>query len=125
MPAAPRGPSWCSPTARTPTAASSFLSCWRCSSARASWLTPEQRGAARELRDFLLSSPVQGRALTFGFRPANSDVKVLGSDPENPWNRLRPFGVRFDVPAVAEPPSGEVSRLLLETWRRGVEPPSR
>jgi hypothetical protein len=31
------------------------------------------------------------------------------------------FGVRLDVPAVAESPSGEVTRLLLETWRRVVE----
>jgi len=26
---------------------------------------------------------------------------------------------------VAEPPSGEVTRLLLETWRRVVEPQAR
>jgi ABC-type Fe3+ transport system substrate-binding protein len=92
---------------------------------KGSWVTPEQRAAVRELREFLLSSPVQERALAFGFRPANPDVKVLGNDPANPWNRLRPFGVRLDVPAVADPPSGEVTRLLLETWRRVVEPQSR
>jgi len=92
---------------------------------KGSWVSPEQRTAARELRDFLLSTPIQSRALAFGFRPANPDVKVLGSDPDNPWNRLKPFGLRFDVPAVAEPPSGEVTRLLLETWRRVVEPQSR
>ena len=92
---------------------------------KGSWVTPEQRAAARDLREFLLSPAIQTRALAFGFRPANPDVKVLGTDPDNPWNRLKPFGVRFDVPAVAEPPSGEVTRLLLETWRRVVEPQAR
>jgi len=92
---------------------------------KGSWVTPEQRAAARELRDFLLSTPVQARALAFGFRPANPDVKVVGTDPDNPWNRLKPFGIRLDVYVVAEAPSGEVTRLLLETWRRVVEPQSR
>jgi ABC-type Fe3+ transport system substrate-binding protein len=89
------------------------------------WVTDEQRAAAKELRDFLLLPEVQSRALDFGFRPANADVKLLTSDPSNPWNRLKAFGVRVDVPAVAEPPSGEVTRLLLETWRRVVEPQAR
>jgi ABC-type Fe3+ transport system substrate-binding protein len=89
------------------------------------WVTAEQRAAAKELRAFLLSPEVQARALEFGFRPANPEVKVLTNDPANPWNRLRPFGVRADVPAVADPPSGEVTRLLLETWRRVVEAPAR
>jgi hypothetical protein len=61
------------------------------------------------MRRFLLSPAIQARALAFGFRPANPEVKVLGSDPDNPWNRLQPFGLR----------------LLLETWRRVVEPQSR
>ena len=75
----------------------------------------------RTLRDFLLSPEIQQRALDSGFRPANADVKVVTDDPNNPWNRLKPYGIRLDVPAVAEPPSGEVTRLLLETWRRVVE----
>jgi ABC-type Fe3+ transport system substrate-binding protein len=85
------------------------------------WVSKEQRDAARALRAFLLSPEVQVRALEFGFRPANPEVKVVTDDPANPWNRLKPFGVRVDVPAVADPPSGEVTRLLLETWRRVVE----
>ena len=48
----------------------------------------------------LLTPEVQTRALAFGFRPATPDVKVLGTDPDNPWNRLKPYGVRLDVPAV-------------------------
>jgi ABC-type Fe3+ transport system substrate-binding protein len=84
------------------------------------WITPEERKAARDLRDFLLSVPIQQRALEFGFRPANPDVKVLTADPANPFNRLKAFGIRVDIPPTAEPPSGEVSRLLLETWRRLV-----
>jgi len=87
------------------------------------WVTDEQRVAARALRDFLLTPEVQLRALEFGFRPANPDVKIVTTDPQNPWNRLKPYGVRLDVPAVAEVPSGEVTRLLLETWRRVVSRP--
>jgi hypothetical protein len=86
--------------------------------------TPEQREAAKVLRDFLLSVPIQQRALDAGFRPANPDVKVLTADPNNPWNRLKPFGVRVDIPPTAEPPSGEVTRLLLETWRRVMGVPA-
>jgi ABC-type Fe3+ transport system substrate-binding protein len=84
------------------------------------WVTAEQNKAAQDLRAFLLSLPVQQRALEFGFRPANPDVVVKNQDPNNPFNRLKPFGVRLDIPPVAEAPSGEVARLLLETWRRVV-----
>jgi ABC-type Fe3+ transport system substrate-binding protein len=87
---------------------------------KADWVSADQRTAARELRDFLLTPEIQTRALEYGFRPANPEVKVVTSDPANPWNRLKDFGVRVDVPAVAEAPSGEVTRLLLETWRRVV-----
>ena len=87
-------------------------------------MTDEKRAAARRLRDFLLSVPIQQKALDAGFRPANPDVKVLTTDPANPWNRLKPFGVRVDIPPTAEPPSGEVTRLLLETWRRVVGVPA-
>jgi ABC-type Fe3+ transport system substrate-binding protein len=89
------------------------------------WVTAPERTAARELRDYLLSADVQTKALALGFRPANPDVKVVSSDPASPWNRLKPYGVRLDVPAVAEVPSGEVTRLLLETWRRNVEAQAR
>ena len=86
--------------------------------------TPEQREAAKVLRDFLLSTPIQQRALESGFRPANPDVKVLTADPNNPWNRLKPFGIRIDIPPTAEPPTGEVTHLLLETWRRVMGVPA-
>jgi ABC-type Fe3+ transport system substrate-binding protein len=86
--------------------------------------TVDQREAAKVLRDFLLSAPIQQRALDAGFRPANPEVKVLTADPNNPWNRLKPYGVRVDIPPTAEPPSGEVTRLLLETWRRVMGVPA-
>ena len=88
---------------------------------KSDWVSAEQRTAARTLRDFLLSAETQAKALEHGFRPANPDVKVVSTDPASPWNRLKPYGIRLDVPAVAEAPSGEVTRLLLETWRRVVE----
>jgi ABC-type Fe3+ transport system substrate-binding protein len=88
---------------------------------KADWVSAEQRAAAVELREFLLRPEAQQKALAFGFRPANPDVKVVTDDPASPWNRLKPYGIRLDVPAVAEAPSGEVTRLLLETWRRVVD----
>src|SRR5262249_53498540 len=65
---------------------------------RGAWVPPEQRAAARALRASLLPPEVQARALAFGFRPATPDVKVLGTAPDTPWNRLKAFGVRYDVP---------------------------
>ena len=41
------------------------------------WVSAEQRAAAIELRDFLLRPEAQQKALAFGFRPANPDVKVV------------------------------------------------
>jgi ABC-type Fe3+ transport system substrate-binding protein len=87
---------------------------------KGAWVTPEARQAARELRDYLLSPAAQRRALEFGFRPANPEVRVLNEDPANPFNRLKPFGIRVEIPPIAETPSGEVAKLLLETWRRVV-----
>ena len=71
---------------------------------------------------FLLSPEVQTRALEFGFRPANPDVKVVSTDPQQPVEPpealRRP---RSTCPPSPKSPSGEVTRLLLETWRRVVE----
>ncbi len=85
---------------------------------RGDWVSEEQKKAALDLRTFLLSRPVQQQALQFGFRPANPEVGLKNQDPQNPFNRLKDAGIRIDIPPVAESPSGETARLLLETWRR-------
>ncbi len=84
------------------------------------WVSPKQRDAAKRLRDFLLTPAVQEKALAAGFRPANPDVKVIATDPANPFNKMKDDGIRVDIPQTAEVPRGEVARLLLETWRRNV-----
>jgi len=93
----------------------------------APWVSPEQTQGARLFRDFLLSRPIQELALTgvdparpFGFRPADVNVSVSTSDPNNPFNKFQPYGVRLDIPQVVETPSGTVVSELLEVWRREV-----
>jgi hypothetical protein len=82
------------------------------------WSTPEQRNAAAKLREFLMSEPVQRRALTaHGFRPANLSVATNG--PDSPLVIHAAAGLRVNVPGTfVEPPSGEVLESLLLAWQR-------
>jgi ABC-type Fe3+ transport system substrate-binding protein len=86
----------------------------------AEWVRPEQREAARTLIAFLMSVPVQKRALDFGFRPADLTVPLKSTDANNPFVRLAPYGLTVDVPPAADPPSGAVIRNLLTLWSREV-----
>lgn len=85
---------------------------------QADWVTPAQKAAAVEWLRYLQSRPVQERALSFGFRPADPAVPLKTDDPENPFTRLAAHGVRVDVPPVAEVPEGPVVRDLLTLWSR-------
>jgi len=88
---------------------------------QASWVTPEQRLAAAQFRDFLLSRPIQELALQpYGFRPADPNVPIVSNDPENPFNKYRDFGARVDIAQQVQTPSGEVVSTLLDLWRRQV-----
>jgi Ca-activated chloride channel family protein len=77
----------------------------------APWVGPSEREGALKLRAFLLSRPVQERAMTrFGFRPALTDVALgppidsaHGADPKQPQTLL-------GAPSVA------VLQALLDTW---------
>jgi hypothetical protein len=80
------------------------------------WSTPEQRKAAGELLDFLLSEPVQRQSLTHGFRPGNPAVPVRF--PESPFVLYRRFGLSLDLGTVCEPPKAEVLNNLLAGWQR-------
>jgi ABC-type Fe3+ transport system substrate-binding protein len=93
----------------------------------APWVSTEQTEAALLFRDFLLSRPIQELALNgveparpFGFRPADPNVSVVTSEPSNPFNAFQQYGVRVDIPQVAETPNGTVVGELLEVWRREV-----
>jgi hypothetical protein len=85
----------------------------------APWCGPAERAAAGRFLDFLLTEPVQRQALEHGFRPGNPAVPVRSAD--SPLVRAEAFGVRIDVPPIAEPPRAEVVDNLLSTFQR-IEP---
>jgi Ca-activated chloride channel homolog len=85
----------------------------------APWVGAPERDAAAKLKSFLLSRPVQERAMTeFGFRPSLTDIALgapidaaHGADPKEPQTLLAAPGVR-------------VIQTLLDTWnesKRGVD----
>jgi ABC-type glycerol-3-phosphate transport system substrate-binding protein len=84
------------------------------------WITPSQRSAAALLVDYLMSPPVQQRALHQGFRPGNLDVAVVTQDSDNPFHRYRDVGVRVEVPRIAAAPDGAVLQALLQTFQRNA-----
>jgi hypothetical protein len=85
-----------------------------------SWVTTEQRQAARTLIAFLREKPQQRRALALGFRPANPEVAVISPDGTSPFKSAEAFGVRADLGSVVEPPAGPIIRNLMELWSRQV-----
>ncbi len=61
----------------------------------ASWVSADQRDAAKAYRSYLLTTPVQQQALQFGFRPAEPSVAIAapidaahGVDPKQPQSVL-------------------------------------
>jgi hypothetical protein len=83
------------------------------------WSDAGQRKAAADFLTFLMSEPIQRRALEHGFRPGNPAVPVDG--PDSPLVRHARQGIRVDLPAACEPPSADVVRSLLDSFRR-LEP---
>src|SRR5207248_9035387 len=82
------------------------------------WVTPEQKKAAEQLADYLMSTPVQTQALRSGYRPGNLDVPVITADADNPFNKYKDLGIKVDVPRIAQPPDGAVLQALLQTYQR-------
>src|SRR5262249_43990021 len=63
---------------------------------QASWVTPAKKAAAQAFRNFLLATPQQQKALSSGFRPADTDVSISapidsahGVDPSQPKTLLQ------------------------------------
>lgn len=87
----------------------------------APWVAPEQRDAARQFRDFLLSRPLQELALqAYGFRPADLNVPVASNDPNNPFVKYQGYGVQVDIAQQVQTPDGATINTLLDLWRRDV-----
>lgn len=79
-----------------------------------------QKRAARLWLAYLRSRPVQERALSFGFRPADTSVPLKNADPQNPFVRLTPYGIRLEIPQVAQQPDVAVVRNLMTLWSRTI-----
>jgi hypothetical protein len=82
----------------------------------APWTTPAHQKGARAFLQFLMSEPIQTRALDHGFRPGNPSVPIKGA--RNPFKRYQDFGLSIDLPEVCEVPSPEVIESLQETRAR-------
>jgi eukaryotic-like serine/threonine-protein kinase len=83
------------------------------------WSDDRQRKAAADFLSFLMSEPVQRRALDHGFRPGNPDVAV--NLPDSPLVGHQTSGLKIHLPVISEPPSADVITNLLGSFRR-LEP---
>ncbi len=84
----------------------------------APWVTSEQRQAAIQFRDFLLSSEIQQLAFQkYGFRPASQQVQINPSDTSSPFGRYAINGVQLNLPSQLSIPPGEVIDALIRTWK--------
>ena len=75
------------------------------------WVTPERQEGAKLYIDYLLSRPVQEKAVSYGFRPALPEIALgapfdlaHGVDPKEPKT-------------VLEEPSAEILNATLRLWR--------
>jgi serine/threonine-protein kinase len=80
------------------------------------WSDARQRAAAAAFLAFLMSEPIQKRALEHGFRPGNPSVSVRF--PESPLLRHAKQGLRIELPRMCEPPKDDVLQELLASFRR-------
>jgi ABC-type Fe3+ transport system substrate-binding protein len=80
----------------------------------AAWVSPRQRAAARQFRDFLLSRAQQEQALQFGFRPASPGIARDG--PNSPLRAEA--GVQLELPTLVETPNADTLNALLDVWTR-------
>jgi ABC-type Fe3+ transport system substrate-binding protein len=82
------------------------------------WVSDQQKAAARKWIAFLRSKKMQESALSFGFRPADPSIPLKSDNVSNPFNRLASYGVKLEIPPVAQVPDGAVIRNLLTMWNR-------
>jgi eukaryotic-like serine/threonine-protein kinase len=87
------------------------------------WSDARQRTAAGAFLKFLMSEPIQRRALEHGFRPGSTSVSLRL--PDSPLVRHARQGLRTELPRMCEPPTSEVVRELLAASRRVEEPPGK
>lgn len=86
------------------------------------WVTPDKAAAAQVFTDYLLSQPVQQKALLqHGFRPVDKTIPL--DQPGSPFSSSDPvgdIGLKVDLPPQVELPPGDVLNTLLDFWSRSV-----
>jgi ABC-type Fe3+ transport system substrate-binding protein len=85
---------------------------------QADWVTTDQAKAGQVFVDYLLSRPVQEKALVYGFRPADPAIPL--TEAGSPFSRQAVPGLRVDLPPQVEVPPGNVLNILLDMWRRSA-----
>ena len=80
------------------------------------WSDARQRQAAADFLTFLMSAPIQRRALEHGFRPGNNTVPV--DSPDSPLVRHQASGVQLALPSQCGPQPAAVVKSLLDAFRR-------
>jgi ABC-type Fe3+ transport system substrate-binding protein len=85
------------------------------------WVTDEHRQGAEAFLKFLMSEPIQARALEHGFRPGDARVPV--KFPDSPFVKYEQYGLNIDLNLVCDPPSAEVINNLQQSWQRAVRMP--
>lgn len=92
------------------------------------WVTDEQKQAALQFRDFLLSPAQQRLALSYGFRPANTAVTLTdASTPNNPFvslSSLFPNRRPDPLQSQAQTPSGDIVDALITSWSQHYPSPA-
>ncbi len=80
------------------------------------WSSAEQRAAAAEFLDFLMSEPIQAEAIKHGFRPGNPTVPI--NTPDSPFVQYAEYGLKIDILRVCEAPKAEVLTNLVASFQR-------
>lgn len=84
------------------------------------WTTPAHQEAAEKFLRFLMSGPMQRKALDHGFRPGDPTVPVKFA--ESPFVKYADHGLAIDLTTICDPPPAEVINNLLQTWQRAAGP---
>ena len=81
------------------------------------WSSKEQRKAAETFLTFLMSDPMQKKALAHGFRPSSITVPVR-DDPDSPFVRHKQQGLMIEVASTCEVSDAATIDELLNVWGR-------
>ncbi len=84
------------------------------------WSTQAQRAAAADFLAFLMSEPIQRRALEHGFRPGNPDISVRSAD--SPLLCHAEHGLQIHLPRMCEPPRADDHQEIAQARCPGRNP---